>query len=90
MAIIASVEPDDISGQKPAHQMRQTSRTRTKQKMSMIAHQYPGIAAGLGFWDQQFQPIQKVLIIRLAPEDSSTFDSPDDDMMEDPGGIESW
>jgi hypothetical protein len=62
----------------------------TLQKMGMVGHQYPSIAAGLCLRNQRFQPFQKVLIIRLVLENVSSFDPPDNDMVDYPGRTDSW
>jgi len=52
VAFVAVVETDRMSGQKPPHEFSKTARTGAKQKMSMIGHENPCIAACPGFEDK--------------------------------------
>ena len=79
---MAAVKRHHIPGQQAPHQGGDPRRAGSKQEMSVIGHQRPGIASGLGLRNQNGQPVHKILLIHRIPKYFLALDSPDDHMMQ--------
>jgi hypothetical protein len=84
---VATVEPDGIAGEQAAHETGDTARSGPKKKMGMVAHQGPGIAHGLGFRDENAQPVNKIDLIDFVTEYFLSLNPPNDHMVEHTGSI---
>jgi hypothetical protein len=87
MATVTMIEADRIAGQKPPHQLSQSRRTGTEQKMGVIVHQHPCVATRLSGGDKLRQSVNKIFLISLVPEDGFALDATDDHMMQHPGRV---
>lgn len=56
--------------------------------MNMIGNQRPGVAVGIGFDEKGRETIDKILTIRIVPEDIPTFDTANDNMLQKAGDVE--
>ena len=53
----------------------------------MVRDQGPGVALGLGFFEDDGEPFQKRLAVVVIEEDFSTFYSPGHDVLEKAGDV---
>jgi hypothetical protein len=80
---MAKVERGGVSGQQPAHEAGQgAGLTGAQKKMCMIVEQSPGKAIGAGLFQQMRETVKEELSILIIEKDLSSFDAPDDDMLE--------
>jgi hypothetical protein len=57
--------------------------------MGMVGHEGPGVTAGLCLRQKPFQPLGEIITIMFIPEDVTTLNSSDYDMMQDTCAIKS-
>ena len=55
--------------------------------MSVIRHQRPCIARNIFFRQKLTDTFEKIIAILIVFEDVSTFDTPNNNMMKNPGGV---
>ena len=56
----------------------------------MVWDQGPGVALGLGFFEDNGEPFQERLAVLVIEEDLSSFYSPGHDVLEKAWGVKSW
>ena len=56
----------------------------------MVWDQGPGVALGLGFFEDVGEPFQERLAVVVIEEDLSSLYSPGHDVLEKAGGVKSW
>jgi hypothetical protein len=72
-----------VSGQQPAHEAGEAACLPGAQKeMCMIVEQGPGKAIGAGLFQQMRETVKEELSVLIIEKDLSSFDAPDDDMLE--------
>ena len=54
----------------------------------MIGHQDPGVTEHVSLGNKRGESVDEVFVVFFVSEDLLSFDSPDDDMMENSRGIE--
>jgi hypothetical protein len=88
IAPMAPIEAHHLTREQPLPQVRQTIGPASKQKMCVVAHQHPGIAASLGLRNQILQSPDEVSTISSISEDRPLLDPPDNDVVDHPGRID--
>ena len=56
----------------------------------MVRDQGPGVALGLGLFEDVCQPLEEGLAVLVVAEELSSFDSPGHDVLEEAWGVKSW
>jgi hypothetical protein len=85
MPPIPPIEIDRIPGQKPPHGGGNGHAPRLHQQMKMIGHEHLGQAADPGLLAQFSKAPQEVVSILVIPEDRSSLNPPNDNMVQAPG-----
>jgi len=80
--LVAMVEADYVPGKYSPHQSSDGNFPCTEEEVSMIWQKCPGIAGRLGFQQNSPQPFKKILTISIVPEDVSTLNTPDNDVVQ--------
>lgn len=82
-AAMAKIESRGVSSQQPAHEAGEAAGLPdAQQKMCMVVEQRPGKAIGAGLLQQMREAVKEGLSVLIIEKDLSSFDAPDDDMLE--------
>jgi hypothetical protein len=82
-----SVETDNVARKQSSHHCSQGDFAASKEEMCMIWKEGPSIARSLRLRQQGREAIQEISTIFIVPEDLSTFDPPDHEVMQNTGRI---
>jgi len=86
-AFVSFIEGNGIPCHQSAHDFAEGGRGSSQEEVKMVRDQSPGIALGLGLFEDGGQAIKEGVAILVVPEDLSSFDSPAHDVLEEAGGI---
>jgi hypothetical protein len=92
-AVIATIEVDGISGEKPAHQVGKPCLLRAQQKVKMVGHQRPGKALSLSFCEKIGEPPEKFPPVVVIKKQVAAIHPASDDVISKTGDVEaccSW
>ena len=89
MTLVPAVKADHVSRKKPSHQGSQRNFAGSEKEMGMVGNEHPGITCRLGLREQFCEAVEKIFAILVVSEDLSTLYSPDHDVMQDSGCVES-
>ena len=79
-AFMSLVEGNGVSGHEAAHDLAERSGAGSQEKVKMVWDQGPGVALGLGLFEDVGEPFQKRLAVLVVEKDLSTFYSPGHDV----------
>ena len=81
------IKGDGIAGHQFAHDLAEGCRAGAQEKVKMIWDQGPGIALGLGFFQDICQAIEERVAVLVISEEVSSFYAPGHDVLEEAGGL---
>jgi hypothetical protein len=87
ISAVPPVKGNGISGQKPPHKCSQGNLTGLQQQVEVTGENAPGQTAGLGFHQEDSEPIKKIVAVGIIPKDLSPFNSAGHDVMQSPWGV---
>ena len=90
MAMVASVERPRVSGEEAAHDRRQGDGPGAEQEVEVVGEQGPCVARRPGGGQHPTQPLDEGGSVGVIPDDRSPLDSPADNMVQDPGCIQTY
>ncbi len=88
VAFVPAVEGNGIPRQQFPHERREAISIGSQEKVGVIGHQDPGVTEHVSLGNKRGESVDEVFVVFFVSEDFSSFDSPDDDMMENSRGIE--
>ena len=74
-SFVAFIECNGVASHEPAHYFAERCRAGSQEEMKMVWDQGPGIALGLGFFEDICQAIEEGVAVLVVSEDLSSFDS---------------
>ena len=81
------VEGNCVSGHQTAHDLAERCTAGTKQKMEVVRDQGPGVALGLGLFEDDGQAVEERLAVFVVTEELSSLNSPGHDVLEEAGSV---
>jgi hypothetical protein len=85
MALMAAVETDGVSGQKPAHNGGKGGTAGSQQQMKMVGDQCPRVTNRFGVLNNGTQPIEKIISVLIVQEYVTAFDTTHDYVVQGAG-----
>jgi len=76
------VESYSIPGHQSAHNLAEGSRAGAQEEVKMVRDQGPGIALGLGFFEDICQAVKEGVAVLVVSEKFPPFNSPGHDVLE--------
>ena len=75
-AFVSFVEGNSITGHETAHEFAEWRRTGSQKEVKMVWDQSPGVALGLGLFEDICQTIKERFTVLVVPEDlCSVYDA---------------
>ena len=85
MSAVTFIEPYDVAGEQPGHEGREARLPCPDERMSMIRHKRPRVAARARFRKECSQSRKKGITVVVIGEDCSSLYAPNHDVMEHAG-----
>ena len=88
-AAIAAVVASGVAGQQATHYRSDGNAAGAQQKLKMVGDQSSGKAAGIGFFNNSAQPVDKIVSVTIVGKDFTAFGTADDDVVQGTGCVQS-
>jgi hypothetical protein len=86
-SFMAFIECNGVTGHQFAHDLAERGRAGAQEEMEMVRNQGPGVALGLGVFQDFGQAVEKRLSILVVAEELAAFDPSGHDMLEKAGSV---
>ena len=87
---VSFVEGYRIPGHQPAHDPAERGRAGAQKDVKMVWDQGPGVTLGLGFFENDCEPIEEGFAVLVISEYLSSFYSPGHNVLEKARSVKSW